>query len=254
MQHPVDGKITQRFGENKVDFYKKLGMKGHNGIDYRASEGTPLKAPCDMTISNFYYENKDAGYGTTVFARSNPFQIQGVTYKVEMVFAHLQDFHNISLGFFLKRGEVFAFCDNTGKYTTGSHLHWGCRLVRKTWLGGWKTVDSGNGYKGYFDQEPLTSWSLNIEKYEGKIVKSAGPRHYLVRSGQLEWYEDEVAFACNGKLFSEAIKIDPNLIISNKKKTFKIDYNSYKTREVKQILSMLKGDPKRAEKLFNKYF
>jgi len=34
--------INQRFGENATPIYGQLGLVGHNGIDFRAVDGTPI--------------------------------------------------------------------------------------------------------------------------------------------------------------------------------------------------------------------
>lgn len=43
-------KVNQPFGVNFVNFYQKLGMKGHNGIDFSAKDETPVYASHDGVI------------------------------------------------------------------------------------------------------------------------------------------------------------------------------------------------------------
>ena len=256
LQHPSDYKIGQGFGKNYVDFYAKMGMDGHNGIDYSQPHSKPVYSPCEIEIVDFYYENKDRGYGTTLWARSKSFQVNDLTYKLEFVFAHLDKF-DVTRGKTFKMGEVIAYSDNTGKYTTGAHLHFGARLVRKT-LFGWKLADPNNGYKGYLDPEPLTDFKNSLKQYEGKAIYirglQSGKMHYYVSHGILYHVSDEVAMACGSMLFSEAMPVDGNIIRQAEVRDYQIDYGLHKTKEVKQLLKLLVDNPKRAKELFNKHF
>ena len=47
---PVNGPITQLFGENP-QVYKKWGFPGHNGVDYGIPNGTPINAAASGTIN-----------------------------------------------------------------------------------------------------------------------------------------------------------------------------------------------------------
>lgn len=257
LQHPSEYKISQGFGENKLDIYKKIfGMLGHNGIDYACPRDSEILASCRMEIVDFYLENRDKGYGTTVKARSEPFEIRGIVYRLKFIFGHLNSYQNITRNQWVDRGIVIAYSDNTGEYTTNDHLHYGVKLVKKgLWPGSWKTVDYNNGYRGYINPLPLTDIRLNLDRYNSQVVKSkTSPRHYIVKNGILYWYPDEVVFACDGQLFSEAKIIQANLILKSIRKTFEIPYDSRKTREVKQLLGLLANNSTRAKKLNKKYF
>lgn len=175
--NPSTARISQGFGENKVPFYKQLGMKGHNGIDYACGLGSNIVCPVKMEIVSYYYENVDAGYGTTLWGRTDEFTYEGEKYKLEMVFGHLSEFHeDVQIGVKFNRGDLIAYSGNTGKYTTGPHLHWGVRVVKKTSSGGWAVLEPNNGYKGYFDQEPL----INKEDNMRFIKTEDKPAVYLV--------------------------------------------------------------------------
>lgn len=192
LQHPTDFRISQGFGKNfKVNgkwFYGEIlkMITKHNGIDYACPHWSQIAAPCRMEITNFYYENKDAGYGTTVWAKSEPFEINGKTYRLEFVFAHLDSFLIISRGLWINQGEIFALSDNTGKYTTGAHLHWGVRPIIKTWYGGWLVVNKNNGVLGYIDPMPLIASKLtNLNNNEDDMLfvkTSFSPNIYLIRN------------------------------------------------------------------------
>jgi len=165
-------------------FYKERinnGLQGHNGIDYPCAIGTSMKAPEDMEISNVVQENVGNGYGTLIVGRTKPYEYNGATYRIEMIFGHLSNTLEASIGKWYSKGDEFALSGNTGPHTTGPHLHWGCRTVKATSSGGWMTVDGNNGYFGYWDQLPLIN-HINVEK-PMKILKGAtNPHIYLISS------------------------------------------------------------------------
>lgn len=238
--HPVDDGISQKFGENKVSFYKELGMKGHNGIDYSCKAGTKIYAPCDLKITGIRKEDVEKGYGNSIFARTNTYlEINKKLYSLEMVFGHLKEFKT-TLRDWVKQGELIAISGNTGKYTTGPHLHWGVRVVEKQQNGGWLAINRDNGYKGYIDQLPLVDNSLKLKEYEGKLVYSTGEqdgkKHYLVRNRVLEHISNEVEFFIAGFDFKDAVGINPNLIIVSDKITYKIDNNDIRVKQAKNLL------------------
>ena len=254
---PSDFKIAQKFAENKLDFYAKWGMKGHNGIDYSCPNGSSIVAPCNMEITNCYSEAVDDGYGTAVFARStNSFMFKDNVYKLEMVFGHLESY-SIAKDDWVNQGKTFALSDNTGKYTTGPHLHFGCRIVRETGAGGWQAIDLDNGYKGYIDPEILIDYSLALKKYEYKIVYTGtqnGAKHYLVFNDTLQWIEDEVAFFLSGFDFKDAVYVPANIINSSPKAVYQLDYTNPKVVQAKNLLGFVINNPKRAKELMKKYF
>ncbi len=113
---PVDNVyITQYFG--KTEAGKRLYANGtHNGVDFRASIGTPIKAMADGVV---------AGTGDT------DVQCNGVSFgrfiliKYEnglaSTFGHLS-LIKVSTGEKVYRGQIVGYSGNTG-YSTGPHLH-----------------------------------------------------------------------------------------------------------------------------------
>ncbi len=207
-----------------------------------------------MTIT--FLTKNDAGYGTSVWGRSEPFDYNGQIYALEAVLGHL-DSYQVELGQEVKKGAKIAKSDNTGKYTTGPHLHFGVRYLKQQ-NGGWYAQFKDNGYLGYIDPMPLIDLKENLMAYDGKIVygqgqNQIGARHYYVKDGEFYWIEDEVAFSCGDFLFEEAVPIGIGLFPESIK-TYKIDYDKRQTKVVKQLLGLLKDNPKRAKQLFTKYF
>lgn len=146
--------FNQLFGDNQVSFYAQLGMKGHNGIDYYAPDGAALFAPYDVKIVSVNDPIGDAAYqeGYGGYIRM-AFKADGKYY--EMVYGHIMDSF-VKVGKEYGAGTLIGLSDNTGKYTTGAHLHWG---VCETNASG-ERINQNNGYLGYFDQYP---YLLDVE-------------------------------------------------------------------------------------------
>lgn len=126
--------VTQPFGVNYVDFYQKLGLKGHNGIDFRAYNGCDVFSMSDGVVT-FAGMDGDGGISVTV--------TNGNGYKIN--YYHLKDV-SVKAGDFVLKGAKVGRADNTGKYTTGDHLH-----ITLKFINGGKTLNVDNGYKGAVD-------------------------------------------------------------------------------------------------------
>lgn len=134
--------ITQYFGENP-EIYKKFGLKGHPGLDFRAAIGTDVFAPISGKIINV---PSTKGYGYHIFIRSK---------KYEVVLGHLSNFRKES-SVKVKAGDLVAWSGNTG-YSTGPHLHFG---IRELGLFG-NVKNKNNGYNGWLNPLPILE---NIEQ------------------------------------------------------------------------------------------
>ena len=125
--------VTQPFGVNYVDFYEKLGLDGHSGIDSRTKNGCLCYAANDGVVT---WAGKDGtgGIGITIFNEIE---------KFKTIYYHLKKCL-VKKGDIVKAGDRIAECDNTGKYTTADHLHFGMKL---TYEDG-STYNYNNGFKG----------------------------------------------------------------------------------------------------------
>ena len=131
---PVNGPITQLFGENPQR-YKQWGFPGHNGVDYGIPNGTPVGAAVAGTVAAVAFEN--GGYGNYVKLSHMDGSKPYFTY-----YAHLAS-AAVSPGQKVKAGATIGFSNNTGA-STGPHLHFGVK------------IDGQNpAYKGYVDPMPL---------------------------------------------------------------------------------------------------
>lgn len=94
----------------------------HNGVDYAADTGTPVRAVADGTVTYVGFRSRA---GNLVRLRHAA--------GYETAYAHLSRFaRGISSGDVVEQGQVIGFVGNTGM-STGPHLHFGMKL-RGTWV------------------------------------------------------------------------------------------------------------------------
>lgn len=107
--------ITQYFG--KTADSKRLYVSGtHNGVDFRASRGTPVKAALSGVVEGIGNTDEQKGcysYGKWILVEHPN--------GLSTLYAHL-DLIKVSPGQKVATGEVIGYSGNTG-YSTGPHLH-----------------------------------------------------------------------------------------------------------------------------------
>jgi murein DD-endopeptidase MepM/ murein hydrolase activator NlpD len=107
--------VTQLFGKT-VDA-KRLYVSGsHDGVDFRASMGTPVMAMADGTVlgtGNTDLTCPGASFGKFVFIQYNN--------GLSSTYGHLSLIKS-NVGDVVKRGDVVGYSGSTG-YVTGPHLH-----------------------------------------------------------------------------------------------------------------------------------
>jgi len=128
--------VTQPFGVNYLNFYKDWGLKGHNGTDLSTTRGADCYATHNGIVT-WAGEDSDGGISVTLWNTANGFKT---------IYYHLQDV-TVKVNDLIEGGQLIGHCDNTGKYTTGDHLHLGLKEVDN----GGSTVNYDNGYKGAID-------------------------------------------------------------------------------------------------------
>lgn len=133
--------VTQPFAKNFVDFYQKMGLDGHPGIDFRAKHGCDIFAAHDGEIS-WCGNGRDGGIGIEIWNKE-------YSYKT-FYYHHDKNVAKIQKGIKVTQGEKIAEADNTGKYTTGSHEHFELYFVNNNG----RTLNKDNGYKGSVDPAP----------------------------------------------------------------------------------------------------
>lgn len=107
--------ITQLFGKT-VDSNRLYVSGSHNGVDFRASMGTRLKAPLGGTIVGTGNTDIYPGcysYGKWVMIKHPN--------GISSVFGHLSSVA-VTVGQSVQTGDIIGYTGNTG-YSTGPHLH-----------------------------------------------------------------------------------------------------------------------------------
>ncbi|MFZ5947970.1 MAG: M23 family metallopeptidase [Stygiobacter sp.] len=107
---PSEGTIADDFGMRMHPILKILRM--HNGIDIITDIGTKVFAPGGGTVTDIGWKS---GYGLTLEID------HGFGYKT--LYAHL-DKTIVKVGQKIKRGDLIAYSGNSGRLTSGPHLHY----------------------------------------------------------------------------------------------------------------------------------
>lgn len=63
--YPIKTQLIQGFGENLLPVYKQLGLLGHNGIDFSAYDGQPVRASHDGVVTFTGYDGS-GGLGIVI--------------------------------------------------------------------------------------------------------------------------------------------------------------------------------------------
>jgi murein DD-endopeptidase MepM/ murein hydrolase activator NlpD len=116
LQYPVDNPlVTQKFGKT-VDARRLYVSGTHNGTDFRATMGTPIKAAADgvvLGIGDTDQACRYASYGKWVLIKHKN--------GLSSLYGHLS-LIKVNPGDNLSAGDLVGYSGNTG-YSTGPHLH-----------------------------------------------------------------------------------------------------------------------------------
>lgn len=185
--------ITQVFGVNAAS-YAKYGLKGHNGIDFRAFlpngercyEGgkSEVFAPHDGKVLENVFDA--AGYGWYIKIENE---------KEGSVLAHFSHQSPCKVGSFVKMGEFIGFQGTTGN-STGIHLHWGYYKLPR---------DRSNGFNGYINQEGLyTPYGTQNEAPGGSMYKG----YDLTNAESMKVAVDVLVRVQNGEFVDKSVHED----------------------------------------------
>lgn len=130
--------ITQKFWANP-QLYAKYGLKGHNGVDFRASPYKTLYSTHAGICS--IHEDKNNPYGKYIKIRQ-----MHSDWGYETIYAHLSNIY-VTEGQEVKEKQIIWRTGNTGTNTTWPHLHLGLRFLNPDG----SVKDRWNGYGGYVD-------------------------------------------------------------------------------------------------------
>jgi len=164
-------KVTQEFGPSPYSrlqsWYKSFGWLGHNGIDFGGPSGQSCFAVFPGTVTKSYYSN---GGGNMLAYETDWFKAKGVELKLQFYYMHLKR-AVVKVGDRVELGQKIAEMNNTGKYTTGSHLHFGVYPIYRI-DGTMVKKDYANQYDGAVDPAPLfvdAGWKkLPVDEFYGK--------------------------------------------------------------------------------------
>ena len=151
--------ITQGFGIEKTNpsvlhFYKELGMLAHNGWDWTAKDRDKIyfDVSCKGKVINITTD-LNAGYGIEILTEDK----DGI---FKHRYWHLKtDGILVKIGQEVESGDLIGLADNTGKYSTGSHLHRDLKQCSYQTNGKMEVINYNNGYFGAID---ITPYFTNI--------------------------------------------------------------------------------------------
>lgn len=151
-------RVTQPFGVNWVapGFYRNLGIPGdgHNGVDFSAVN-VPIYSEADGWLE--CHTSSDGSNNIRLWVDWEP------KVKLEIMHFHCSEMAPNRMN--VKRGEQIGVTGNSGKYTTGPHLHLGVRMWDENGI-----REANNGYGGCIDPEyvfPMDWLDLPVDKRYG---------------------------------------------------------------------------------------
>src|SRR3990167_2001499 len=181
--HPFT--ITQGFGRNDGFDYTKICtsqgrcLLAHNGLDcirgytngvYNETEGANVRVAHNGIVS-FSGVDSFGGYFVEVRTTEQYLDKTGVPHYWKTIYYHLRPNIRVRAGQRVQIGDILGYADNTGLYTTGSHLHFGLKQVAKggdEWT--WITLNEDNGYFGnvnplpYLDVKTAYEWKIQLDQ------------------------------------------------------------------------------------------
>ena len=182
--------VVQPFGVNYFNFYEKMNLLGHSGIDFRTKRGCPVYATHDGKITWAGDNPNDVKNGQPAqYVRLNGDGFYTIYY-------HLLECKVKRLDR-VKAGDLIGLADNTGKMTTGDHLHFELKILE---VG---EVQRSNGYNGATDPAPYFAYTYNGKEIKNKDWDKprAYHRYYMDRTAGHEW-----VIVCNLPVFRKRYK------------------------------------------------
>jgi len=112
LARPVPGGITQGYGPTSQTGFINDVYNFHNGVDFSAKSGTPVKAAADGVVKAIGDNGKYA-YGKWI----------AIDHQNGLItlYAHFSGYA-VSVGQSVKQNQTIGYSDNTG-FSTGPHLH-----------------------------------------------------------------------------------------------------------------------------------
>jgi len=116
LRYPLEfTRISSSFGRRLHPI--RRSWRSHNGVDFAAPTGTPVKAASDGTVS---FVGRQNGYGNIVIVQHRD--------RYSTAYAHLNGFaRGLGKGDRVHQGDLIGFVGMTG-WATGPHLHYEIRI------------------------------------------------------------------------------------------------------------------------------
>lgn len=117
LRYPLEfSRISSGFGKRLHPIHKS--WRSHNGTDFAAPRGTPVKAASNGKVA---FVGTQRGYGNIVILQHQE--------RYESAYAHLNGFASgLRKGDKVRQGDVIGFVGSTG-WSTGNHLHYEIRIA-----------------------------------------------------------------------------------------------------------------------------
>ncbi len=117
LRSPMEfSRVTSGFSLSRFHPILKT-WRAHQGIDYAAPTGTPIRATADGVVT---FAGAQGGYGNAVFVRHHG--------SFSTVYGHLSRFSAIAkTGMRVRQGDTIGYVGSTG-WATGPHLHYEFRI------------------------------------------------------------------------------------------------------------------------------
>lgn len=180
--------ISQKWGEdpeyyNKIKDTNGLPMKGHNGYDFGVIMNTPVYACHDGIVM---FTGTDISEAKTIqidTVKQYVYKGQKVVYRT--FYGHLSEFKCIP-GQLVKKGELIGLSGNSGKYTSGPHLHFGIHPMVN-----YKDIEAKNGYNGAIDPTELFDGSFPKKPLEESFINDINKKNMIKFLTAVQKYQIE---------------------------------------------------------------
>jgi murein DD-endopeptidase MepM/ murein hydrolase activator NlpD len=140
--------VSQRWNENHDYYYTNFKEIGHNGWDFSIPVGTPIYATHDGSV--FFVGTDITGAISISIDTTSTFDYKGGQSQFRTIYGHLSEF-KVLPNEKVKKGQLIALSGNTGRYTTGPHLHFGVHPIAN-----FQDTEHNNGWNGAVD--PALFW------------------------------------------------------------------------------------------------
>ncbi len=116
LRSPLEfSRVSSSFGRRLHPIHNS--WRSHNGVDFAAPRGTPVKATSDGTVE---FAATQRGYGNIVVLRHRG--------NISTAYAHLNGFaRGLKKGQTISQGDIIGYVGSTG-WSTGPHLHYEVRI------------------------------------------------------------------------------------------------------------------------------